>query len=355
MQFPLTRFSKRGLQSVITALVALAIVHGSALCQSSDAAKPLKNEDVVAMVKASLRESTIIAAIASSPNQFRIDAESLIALKKAGVTDPIIEAIVKSVNSRSASQAPSTGSSSVPSPEDAEGYLRGRAQQDSGGRLALEGFRKTDGVQGELFGHKTYIMQFDAEVRFVEPSRWYAEGTFAFNSFKAAPVQPGAIQLNFGVEGKKGEGIPIVGTIMFSRTERGWGVERLEMKLERSRTQPRPGAAAADGGTMQPRGASASSSSSSEVPPSVSPIPITSGPRLMTKFGIRNQTFRPIKVFLDDSDTPIEIRTNYQDHLEVGSTHTIRVVVGSQVFQARFTVPRVMRDIRVTPRGLDIQ
>jgi hypothetical protein len=83
--------------------------------------------------------------------------------------------------------------------------------------------------------------------------------------------------------------------------------------------------------------------------------PISSGTGVTTKFGIRNQTFRPIQVFLDGSDTPIEVRVNYQSQLEVGSTHFIRVVVGNQTFQARFTVPRVMRDIKVTARGLEIQ
>jgi len=75
----------------------------------------------------------------------------------------------------------------------------------------------------------------------------------------------------------------------------------------------------------------------------------------MTKFGIRNRTFGPIQVFLDGSNTPIVVRVNYQDQLEVGSTHTIRVVVGNQTFQAQFTVPRVMRDIRVTTSGIEIQ
>jgi hypothetical protein len=83
--------------------------------------------------------------------------------------------------------------------------------------------------------------------------------------------------------------------------------------------------------------------------------PISSGSRVMTRFGIRNQTFRQIQVFLDGSDTPIVVRVNYQGQLEVGSTHIIKVVVGNQTFQARFTVPRVMRDIRVTTGGIEIQ
>jgi len=75
----------------------------------------------------------------------------------------------------------------------------------------------------------------------------------------------------------------------------------------------------------------------------------------LTKFGIRNLTYQPILVYLDDSESPIEVRTTYQGQLRVGSTHTIRVLVGRNTFTARFTVPRVMRDIRVTNGGLDIR
>jgi hypothetical protein len=49
-----------------------------------------------------------------------------------------------------------------------------------------------------------------------------------------------------------------------------------------------------------------------------SAYPISSGSRVMTKFGIRNETFRTIEVFLDGSDTPIVVKVNYQDQLEVG-------------------------------------
>lgn len=84
--------------------------------------------------------------------------------------------------------------------------------------------------------------------------------------------------------------------------------------------------------------------------------PRSSGPQVVTKFGIRNETFRRIQVFLDGSDEPIEVRGNYyQSHLEVGTTHLIRVVVGNRTFRARFTVPRVMRDIRVTTSGIVIR
>lgn len=83
--------------------------------------------------------------------------------------------------------------------------------------------------------------------------------------------------------------------------------------------------------------------------------PISSGSNLWTKFGIRNQTFRPIQVYLDGSDKPFEVRLNYQSRMEVGSTHIIKVVVGDRAFERKFIVPQVMRDIRVTAKGIEIQ
>ena len=90
---------------------------------------------------------------------------------------------------------------------------------------------------------------------------------------------------------------------------------------------------------------------------SASGYPISSGLGVQTRFGVANDTFSPISVFLDGGETPIVIRgmRTYLDNLEVGSTHMIKAVVGRQTFQLRFTVPRVMNDLHVTPRGIQVQ
>jgi hypothetical protein len=62
--------------------------------QSADPA-PLSNEDVVKLVKAGLSDAAIIAKIRSSKTTaFRLEADDLIALKNAGVSSEIIEAMI---------------------------------------------------------------------------------------------------------------------------------------------------------------------------------------------------------------------------------------------------------------------
>jgi hypothetical protein len=56
--------------------------------------KPLTNEGVIKMVQAGLSESVIVAAIQSSPAQFDISPDALIQLKKAGVTQKEMNAMI---------------------------------------------------------------------------------------------------------------------------------------------------------------------------------------------------------------------------------------------------------------------
>ncbi|MBK9315808.1 MAG: hypothetical protein IPM55_16415 [Acidobacteria bacterium] len=57
---------------------------------------PLKNADIIEMLKAELPESTIILAIQQSPSNFDTSAQGLIQLKKEGASPKILEAILKS-------------------------------------------------------------------------------------------------------------------------------------------------------------------------------------------------------------------------------------------------------------------
>jgi len=87
----------------------------------------------------------------------------------------------------------------------------------------------------------------------------------------------------------------------------------------------------------------------------VSKDPVRSGSHVFTKFGVANDTLRTIQVSLDGSDTPIVIQgaRRYQDKLEIGSKHLVKVIVGGKTFQLEFTVSRVMRDLHVTERGIE--
>ncbi len=60
----------------------------------AEGAKPLTNQDVVQMVKAGLPESTILLSIKNSPADFQTAPTDLIALKKAGISQPVLDAML---------------------------------------------------------------------------------------------------------------------------------------------------------------------------------------------------------------------------------------------------------------------
>ena len=76
---------------------------------AQQAQKPLTNAGVIKMVKAKLSESVVVATIQSSPANFDISPDGLIALQKAGVTQNEMDAIVaaqKAANGSGAAAAP---------------------------------------------------------------------------------------------------------------------------------------------------------------------------------------------------------------------------------------------------------
>jgi hypothetical protein len=79
------------------ALFAVTLALAFGLCPLSAAqnsAKLLTNEDVVAMVKGGLGETTIIAAIQSQNSSFDVSAGALLALKKNAVSSRIMDAML---------------------------------------------------------------------------------------------------------------------------------------------------------------------------------------------------------------------------------------------------------------------
>ena len=76
-----------------------------------------------------------------------------------------------------------------------------------------------------------------------------------------------------------------------------------------------------------------------------------------TLVGFRNELlFQISEVFLDGDDKGFLVRSQSRimKTLEVGSTHTIKVLAGKQVFQSRFTVVKGMH-ILVLPSGIRTQ
>src|SRR2546422_1701934 len=76
-------------------ILVLAVVSLTLLDATSPAAQDvLTNDAVVAMKKAGLSDSVIIAKIRASQTKFDVSTQAMIGLKSAGLSDPIIEAMV---------------------------------------------------------------------------------------------------------------------------------------------------------------------------------------------------------------------------------------------------------------------
>jgi hypothetical protein len=63
--------------------------------QVQPAEKPLTNDDIVSFVRAGLSDALIVSVIQKSPTRFDLGAEALIKLKEAGVSNTVIEAMVR--------------------------------------------------------------------------------------------------------------------------------------------------------------------------------------------------------------------------------------------------------------------
>ena len=72
-------------------LIALCLV---LLAASVAAQEMLSNESVIAMKKAGLSDAVILAKIRSSQSKFDVSTQSLVSLKQAGLSDQVIEAMV---------------------------------------------------------------------------------------------------------------------------------------------------------------------------------------------------------------------------------------------------------------------
>lgn len=78
-------------------VLLLAVISARAGAQSSGV--PLKNADIVQMMKSGLESHTIVLLIKQGPCDFDTSAQALIKLKKAGVSEPVIDAMITSTGS----------------------------------------------------------------------------------------------------------------------------------------------------------------------------------------------------------------------------------------------------------------
>jgi hypothetical protein len=96
------------------AILSVLVVAGLAIPAAGQ--ETLTNESIVSMVKGGLSEAVVLARIRSSPANFDTSTNSLLALKKAGVSDKVIEAMVSAPKS-----APAAAAAPAPAPAPSSG------------------------------------------------------------------------------------------------------------------------------------------------------------------------------------------------------------------------------------------
>jgi hypothetical protein len=106
----------------VVLVVALGVSMPGAI---SIAQELLTNDSVIQMVKGGLPEAVVIAKIRSTPSKFDLKTDSLVGLKKAGVTDKILEAMVSAGSGGAAASSSSAAATPAPpAPALAAGALK---------------------------------------------------------------------------------------------------------------------------------------------------------------------------------------------------------------------------------------
>jgi hypothetical protein len=87
------KFFNHFLRRVLSVLTLVCLSFGSSFAQQSSDST-LTNNSIVKLVKAGFKEKTIISIINSRPNRFNVETEQLIQLKRSGVSENIILAML---------------------------------------------------------------------------------------------------------------------------------------------------------------------------------------------------------------------------------------------------------------------
>jgi len=95
----------------IVFLLCLVLVSAVLINAAAPNDKPFTNQDVISMVKNLLPESVILSAIKSNETNFDVSATGLIALKKAGVSSKVMEAMLDVVNRKNNPVTPAPAAS----------------------------------------------------------------------------------------------------------------------------------------------------------------------------------------------------------------------------------------------------
>ena len=82
------------LATLSSAGVASGADHGVLVAQAPGKPKAISKEEIIKMSKAGIPDSVIIGKIQKSSSVFKLEVSDIIALKKGGVSDKVIEAMV---------------------------------------------------------------------------------------------------------------------------------------------------------------------------------------------------------------------------------------------------------------------
>ncbi len=209
-------------------------------------AKSMTNADVIEMVKAGLSEQIITTSIRqASAKSFDLTPVGLIALKKAGVSDAIIQ-VLQEVTSKTKSSpniennklSVSVESNKLPSDDKelaVKSVLNQRVAAQSRGDISLLNFRKTNGF--EQGSSQLYVVEWQADIIF-EQAGYKAGDMFVgyWQDFSVLQQKPGTLDslvVGNTIRFDKGTKVRLTGNSTLRKTEQGWRTEELSVKSYR--------------------------------------------------------------------------------------------------------------------------
>ncbi|HRQ90989.1 MAG TPA: DUF4339 domain-containing protein [Bacteroidia bacterium] len=119
-----------------------------------------------------------------------------------------------------------------PSAALAEEQFKARVQKESDRRMSVVSFRKTNGARGELFGAKIYLLEYEAEIVFLEDCYWYRG--WSGKDFPGTTETVEWVNKNWALRSltpkeskEKGDRVRIRGDMVYEKTEKGWVLTKL--------------------------------------------------------------------------------------------------------------------------------
>jgi hypothetical protein len=137
---------------VLLLCVVCLLVTGILFAQTK---KPLTNDDIVQMARAGFDEATIIKAIQANETNFDTSVDTLIALKGAGISEPIIGAMLQAQASGKATVSAKVEEASEPVPGLPK--TPGAYYQSAAGWMRLQDAPRPQSKSSGLFGAATGV------------------------------------------------------------------------------------------------------------------------------------------------------------------------------------------------------